>query len=70
VADVNGDNRDDLVALYDRGGSSAVLYRFISTGTKVPADRRLVDAAGLLVRAGAARAGDVNRDGRDDAIVL
>jgi hypothetical protein len=33
AADVNGDKRADLVALYDQGSSSSALYSFVSTGS-------------------------------------
>ncbi len=71
VGDVNGDGRDDVIALYDRGHSSAALYRFVSHGTK------FVLSTGWSARRGTfscARAqlaaGDVTGDGRDDALVL
>ncbi|MBE3033040.1 MAG: VCBS repeat-containing protein, partial [Actinobacteria bacterium] len=71
VGDVNGDGRDDVIALYDRGKAGAALYRFISTGSafkmsigwKAPRSRFSCAKAQLA-------AGDVTRDGKDDATVL
>ncbi len=70
VADLNRDGRDDVIALYDRGRSSAALYRFVSTGTKFRQTTGWSARRGFSCARAQLAAGDVTGDGRGDAIVL
>ena len=71
VADLNRDGLDDVVALYDRGRSSAALYRFVSTGTRFTMSTGWATGPGTFSCSRAQlAAGDATGDGRDDAIVL
>jgi hypothetical protein len=71
VGDLNRDGRDDLMILYDRGRSSAALYRFVSRGTTFVRSTGWTTGAGTFSCARAQlAAGDFTGDGRDDAAVL
>ena len=70
VADLNRDGRDDVIALYDRGRSSAALYRFISTGKAFRKTTGWSVRRGFSCARAQLAAGDATGDGRDDANVL
>jgi len=70
VGDLNRDGRDDVLALYARGRSGAVLYRFISNGKTFKQSVGWSASSGLTWSRAQLAAGDATGDGRDDAIVL
>ena len=71
VADLNRDGLDDVVALYDRGRSSAALYRFVSNGRTFAKSTGWSAGTGTFSCSRAQlAAADATGDGRDDAIVL
>jgi len=71
VGDLNRDGLDDVIVLYDRGRSSAALYRFISNGTTFSKSTGWTTGPGTFSCAKAQlAAGDFTGDGRDDALVL
>ena len=71
VGDLNRDGLDDVIVLYDRGRSSAALYRFVSNGTTFVKSTGWTAGPGTFSCAKAQlAAGDFTGDGRDDALVL
>ncbi len=71
VGDINADNKDDVVVLYDRGRGRAELRRFISKGSTFKMSVGWKCGRGGLYASRAQLAiGDATGDGKADAIVL
>ena len=71
VGDLNGDGRDDVIALYDRGKSGVALYSFMSTGSALTMSTGwTAPRASFSWAKSQLAAGDFTRDGIDDALVL
>ncbi|MGW6280193.1 RICIN domain-containing protein [Kribbella sp. NPDC055071] len=68
VADVNGDGKDDVVAMYEYGQNDLALRVFVSSGTAMTESQWY---RGALDPAKAAlSAGDYTADGKDDAAIV
>jgi len=71
VGDINGDGRDDVVVLYDRGRGRAELQRFVSKGRTFSRSVGWRCGRGGLYSSRAQLAvGDANGDGGADAVIL
>ncbi len=71
AGDVNRDGKADAIILYDNGGGTSTLYAFLSTGSSFTQKRFWKSNVGKFSWARSKlSAGDVNRDGKADAIIL
>ncbi len=70
VADTDGDGRDDVLALYDRGRAGLALYSFVSTGSAFRMSTGWTGSLGVSFASTQLAAGDVTADGKDDALTL
>ncbi|MGZ0153540.1 RICIN domain-containing protein [Kribbella sp. WER1] len=68
VADVNGDGKDDLVAMYEYGPSDLALRTFVSSGTSLTESQWYRGA--LDPAKEALSAGDYTGDGKDDVALV
>jgi hypothetical protein len=70
VTDVNGDGREDIVALYEHAVGDAGLYVFASTGSSLTATSWWRGAGTLDLAKATLAAGDYDGDGKGDAAIV
>ncbi|MDD5552220.1 MAG: VCBS repeat-containing protein, partial [Candidatus Pacebacteria bacterium] len=70
-ADVNGDGREDLVALYNYGNANTGFWVFLKTASSYTAQRWWLSGKGAWNWSSTnLQVGDTNNDGKDDIVPI
>lgn len=72
AGDYDGDGRDDLYLLHDRGGSTCSLYVMVSSGTALGSPRELYRSStgGMAFSRARLASSDANKDGKDEGVIF